>query len=318
MDAVMFSLIIPVYRNQESLPDLIAAVVGINQTLDGKLEAVFVVDGSPDRSYALLREALPRAAFASQLLVLSRNFGAFAAIRCGLQAARGDYFAVMAADLQEPPELAVEFFQRLQRDEADVIVGSRDARTDPWLSKLASRLFWGLYRRLINPEIPAGGVDVFACNRHFLTHLLALDESHSSLIGLLFWLGFRRAVVPYARRARVHGKSAWSLRRKITYMMDSIFAFSDLPVRILLLIGTLGIGVALLFGFVVLSLRLLGSVAVPGYAATMTTIMFFGGLNALGLGIIGAYVWRAYANTQQRPLAIVMRSESFPAGGPHA
>lgn len=311
-----FSLIIPVYRNQESLPDLIAAIAGINQALDGKLEAVFVVDGSPDRSYALLREALPHATFASQLMVLSRNFGAFAAIRCGLQAARGDYFAVMAADLQEPPELAVEFFQRLQRDEADVIVGSRDARTDPWLSKLASRLFWGLYRRLINPEIPAGGVDVFACNRNFLTHLLALDESHSSLIGLLFWLGFRRTVVAYARRARVHGKSAWSLRRKISYMLDSIFAFSDLPVRILLLIGTLGIGVALLFGFVVLTLRLLGNFVVPGYAATMTTIMFFGGLNALGLGIIGAYVWRAYANTQQRPLAIVMRSESFPAGDP--
>lgn len=314
----MFSLIIPVYRNEESLPDLIAAMTGINQALDGKLEAVFVVDGSPDSSYALLREALPRASFASQLLVLSRNFGAFAAIRCGLQAASGNYFAVMAADLQEPPELAVEFFQRLERDEADVIVGSRDARADPWLSKLASRVFWGLYRRLINPEIPAGGIDVFACNRNFLTHLLALDESHSSLIGLLFWLGFRRTVVPYERRARVHGKSAWSLRRKITYMLDSIFAFSDLPVRILLLIGTLGIGVALLFGIIVLTLRLLGSFAVPGYAATMTTIVFFGGLNTLGLGIIGAYVWRAYANTQQRPLAVVMRSESFPAGGPRA
>jgi glycosyltransferase involved in cell wall biosynthesis len=314
----MFSLIIPVYRNEESLPNLIAAIADINQALDGKLEAIFVVDGSPDRSYALLRNALPNASFASQLLVLSRNFGAFAAIRCGLQAAGGRYFAVMAADLQEPPELAVEFFQRLERDEADVIVGSRDARSDPWLSKFASRVFWGLYRRLINPEIPAGGVDVFACNRNFLTHLLALDENHSSLIGLLFWLGFRRAVVPYARRAREHGKSAWSLRRKITYMLDSIFAFSDLPVRILLLIGTLGIGVALLFGVIVLTLRLLGSFAVPGYAATMTTIMFFGGLNTLGLGIIGAYVWRAYANTQHRPLAVVMRSESFPAGGPRA
>jgi len=115
----MFSLIIPVYRNEESLPSLIAAIADINQALDGKLEAVFVVDGSPDRSYALLRNALPNASFASQLLVLSRNFGAFAAIRCGLQAAGGRYFAVMAADLQEPPELAVEFFQRLERDEAD-------------------------------------------------------------------------------------------------------------------------------------------------------------------------------------------------------
>lgn len=310
----MYSLIVPVYRNEESLPDLLTALGGINTTLGGRLEVVFVVDGSPDRSHALLREALPHAAFASQLLLLSRNFGSFAAIRCGLQAARGEYFAVLAADLQEPPELAVEFFRQLERGESDVIVGARDARADPLPSRLASGLFWGLYRRLINRDIPPGGVDVFGCNREFRDQLLLLDERHSSLIGLLFWLGFRRGTISYARRARQHGKSAWTLRRKISYMLDSIFAFSDLPVRLLLLIGMAGIGVALLFGATVLALRLVGNLNVPGYAATITAILFFGGLNSLGLGIIGAYVWRAYANIQHRPLAVVMRSESFRPG----
>lgn len=309
----MYSLIIPVYRNEASLPGLIEAVGGIARAVDRPFEAVFVVDGSPDNSYALLRDALPRAPFASQLIALSRNFGSFAAIRQGLQAASGEYFAVMAADLQEPPELAIEFFMRLSKDEADVVIGTRDAREDPFLSKLASRIFWGAYRHLVNPDIPPGGVDVFACNRKFLDHLLVLDERNSSLVGLLFWLGFRRSVVSYRRRAREHGKSAWTWRRKITYMLDSIFAFSDLPIRILLLIGVLGLGVALLFGFTVLTLRGFGRVAVPGYAATIITIMFFGGLNALGLGIIGAYLWRAYANTQQRPLSVVMRRESFNA-----
>jgi polyisoprenyl-phosphate glycosyltransferase len=309
----MYSLVIPVFRNQESLPDLLAALTGMNAALDGKLEVVFVVDGSPDRSYALLRDSLPQAGFASQLLLLSRNFGSFAAIRCGLQAAGGEYFAVLAADLQEPPELAVDFFHSLARDEADVIVGTRDARADPLLSRIASGLFWRLYRHLINPEIPTGGVDVFGCNRKFRDQLLALDECHSSLIGLLFWLGFRRKTVGYERRARQHGKSAWTLRRKITYMLDSIFAFSDLPIRLLLLLGIVGIGVAVLYGVTVLMLRLFGDLSVPGYAATIMSILFFGGLNALGLGIIGSYVWRAYANTQQRPLAVVMHSESFPA-----
>jgi glycosyltransferase involved in cell wall biosynthesis len=313
VDTVMYSLIIPVYRNEQSLPELLVAVAGIGRAMDGDFEAIFVVDGSPDRSYAVLREKLPSAPFASQLLTLSRNFGSFAAIRSGLQAARGDYFAVMAADLQEPPELAIKFFRHLKNDEADIVVGTRDAREDPWASKAASAVFWKTYRWLINPDIPAGGVDVFGCNRIFLTQLLALDEHHSSLIGLMFWLGFRRTVIPYSRRARVHGKSGWTLRRKITYMLDSVFAFSDLPIRLLLAIGVLGVAVAALFGLVVLVVRLFGNELVPGYAATIIAIMFFGGLNTLGLGIIGAYVWRAFANTQHRPLSVVMRKETFDA-----
>jgi hypothetical protein len=175
-----------------------------------------------------------------------------------------------------------------------------------------------LYRRLINPEIPRGGVDVFGCNREFRNQLLQLDEGHSSLIGLLFWLGFRRGAVSYKRRARKHGASAWTFRRKLTYMLDSIFAFSDLPVRLLLFVGVAGMSVSALFGVTVLVLRFFGQLDVPGYAATITAILFFGGLNALGLGVIGAYVWRAYANTQRRPLAVVMRSESFPARGEQA
>jgi polyisoprenyl-phosphate glycosyltransferase len=309
----MYSLVIPVYRNEQSLPALLNAVADIDRAVNGDFEAVFVVDGSPDRSYEILREQLPGMSFASQLLVLSRNFGSFAAIRSGLTAARGEFFAVMAADLQEPPELALEFFKQLKNDEADIVVGTRDARNDPFFSRLASQLFWRAYRRLVNRDIPPGGVDVFACNRKFLDHLLLLDERNSSLVALLFWLGFRRSIVPYSRRAREHGKSAWTFRRKLTYMLDSIFAFSDLPIRILLLIGMLGLGVAVLFGLIVVVLRIVGSVAVPGYAATIIMVMFFGGLNALGLGIIGAYLWRAYANTQQRPLAVVMRSEIFDA-----
>lgn len=311
----MYSLIIPVYRNEASLPSLLDAVSGIARELTQPFEAVFVVDGSPDASYAQLRAELPKAPFASQLIALSRNFGSFAAIRQGLQSARGDYFAVMAADLQEPPELAVEFFRRLGKDEADVIVGTRDTRGDPLFSRLASSIFWRIYRSLIDTDVPAGGVDVFACNRVFLDHLLTLDERNSSLVGLLFWMGFRRATVSYARRAREHGKSAWTLRRKLKYMMDSIFAFSDLPIRLLLIAGMLGLAIAMLLGFVVLGLRLFGNNDVPGYAATMIAILFFGGLNAFGLGLVGAYVWRAFANTQRRPLAIVMRSDAFSGAG---
>ncbi len=308
----MNSLVIPVYRNEESIPSLLQALTDLAASMSEPLEVVFVVDGSPDRSHALLSEQLPQLAFATQLLLLSRNFGSFAAIRCGLETARGKYFAVMAADLQEPPELIAQFFALLAQGEHDVVIARRDARKDPWLSRLGSSAFWGMYRRLINPQIPPGGVDVFACNRAFRDQLLALDESNSSLIGLMFWLGFRRGEISYQRREREHGKSAWTLGRKFKYMMDSVFSFSDLPIRMLLLLGMLGISVSVLLGIVVLAIRLGGGIALPGYAATMIAILFFGGLNAFGLGIIGAYVWRAFANTQRRPLAIVMQHRSHP------
>ncbi|WP_386067796.1 glycosyltransferase family 2 protein [Tahibacter sp. UC22_41] len=307
----MYSLIVPVYMNEGSIGELVQALEGMQAELDQPLEVVFVVDGSPDASYTELKRRLPQAAFASQLISHSRNFGSFAAIRTGFIAARGSYFAVMAADLQEPPELAAQFFRQLARDEHDVLIGTRDSRQDPWSSRLASRLFWGAYRRLINRSIPSGGVDVFACNREFRDQLIALGESNSSLIGLLFWLGFRRGTVRYERQLRRHGKSAWTLRRKLKYMTDSVFSFSDLPIRILLLLGLFGTGMAVLIGLAVLLARLTLGPVVPGYAATMTTVLLFGGLNALGLGIIGAYVWRAFANTQNRPLAVVMKSEEF-------
>lgn len=307
----MNSLIIPVYRNEDSIPGLLLALSILCKTLDNALEVVFVVDGSPDQSHALLHQELPHMPFQSQLIALSRNFGSFAAIYAGLRAANGSNHAVMAADLQEPPELIGEFFRRLDNNMADVVVGTRDARKDPLLSRFGANSFWWLYRKLINPQIPTGGVDVFGCNRKFRDQLMQLDESHSSLIGLLFWLGFRRDEVSYQRRVRQHGKSAWTLRRKLKYMLDSVFAFSDLPIRLLLVCGILGLCSSALFGILILTMRLVGDFAVPGYAATMIAILFFGGLNALGLGIVGAYIWRAFANTQRRPLAVVMDTQIF-------
>ena len=307
----MYSLIIPVYKNEESLPDLLAVLADMNEKLSGKLEVVIVVDGSPDNSYSILRQQLPEMPFASQLLLHSRNYGSFAAIRAGMQVASGSYFAVMAADLQEPPELALEFFQLLEADEADVVVGTRDARNDPWRSRWSSEVFWWVYRKFIIKDIPAGGVDMFGCNRQFRNELLSLDESHSSLIGLLFWLGFRRKTVAYQRRERQHGVSAWTFKKKIKYLMDSIFSFSDLPLKLLISFGGIGVLFSVLFSLLVMMLKVTGWVEVPGYAATILTVLFFGALNTAGIGLLGAYVWRAYANTQGRPLSVVMRAESF-------
>lgn len=310
----MFSIVVPVFRNEDSIPDLLAALSTLDASTDGDIEAVFVVDGSPDRSLQLLCESLPRCRFRSQVLALSRNFGSFPAIAAGLAAARGEAVGVMAADLQDPPELMLAFRERLLGGECDVVVGTRTSRDDPRTSRLASAVFWWLYRRLVQAEVPPGGVDVFGCNAAFREHLLSLRERNTTLVGLVFWLGFRRAEVPYSRRPRKHGRSAWSLGRRIRYLLDSGFAFSELPVRLMSLAGLGGMLLSVILATVVLAARLRGDIPVPGYTATVLAVMFFGGLNSLGIGLLGEYVWRAFENTKGRPAYVVSARHEFHGG----
>jgi glycosyltransferase involved in cell wall biosynthesis len=310
----LLTLVIPVYKNEDSLPDLLIAIDGLNSKLAGDFEAVFVIDGSPDRCYEILREQLSKQRFESQLVLLSRNFGSFPAIRVGLEAGRGDRFAVMAADLQEPPELVLAMNIHLLTDQYDVVLGVREGRDDPFMSRLASKTFWNLYRRYVVSEIPEGGVDVFGCNKVFRDTLLTLDERHSSLIAQIFWLGYRRKTISYARLKREHGTSAWSFSKKLNYMMDSIFAFTDLPIRLLTRLGGVTTILAAGFGIAVTIARLLGLITVSGYAMTINIIVFLGAANLFGLGIVGSYAWRTYENTKARPLAIPMRTERFNHG----
>ena len=162
----MLSLVIPIYKNEPNLDRLLGELSVLKDKLPLPMEVVFVVDGSPDRSLEILQQRLPAAPFPARLLSLSRNFGSFSAIAAGLEAGAGDYFAVLAADLQEPPELVVEFCRILSRGEADVTFGVRTRRSDPWLSEFFSRLFWSIYRAFIIPEMPRGGVDVFGDRLH--------------------------------------------------------------------------------------------------------------------------------------------------------
>lgn len=309
--APALSVVIPVYRNEESLPELCRELGRLGQLIGEPLEVVFVVDGSPDGSFAWLRDHLPGQPFASKLCLHSRNFGSFAAIRSGLAEATGSLFAVLAADLQEPVEMVADFFRVLRSGEADIAIGHRTGRSDPLLSRLSSQLFWWLYRKLVLPEVPPGGVDMFGCTRQCRDRLLQLEEQHSSLVGLLFWIGFRRRLVAYQRAPRKHGRSAWTLSRKLRYLLDSSYSFSDLPIRLLQWAGALALLFGTGFGAVVLYARLSGRIDVPGYSATVLTVILFGGLNSLGLGMIGEYVWRTFENSKRRPLAIVSAVERF-------
>ncbi len=305
------SIIVPVYRNEQNIRDLLQALDVLTRSLAGKTEVVFVVDGSPDRSGELLQQDLRFCTFPARLLFHSRNFGSFAAIRTGLVCARGDSFAVMAADLQEPPELILSFFEFLDGDEADVIFGHRAARHDRATDRLLSNLFWGFYRRFIVPDVPSGGVDVFACNRKVRDALLSIEESNSSLVAQLFWVGFRRKYATYTRRAREKGKSARSFRRRFEYMLDSIFSYSDLPVMVLLWIGLIGLLFSVSLAIVILLAKALGMIDVAGYTAIMVTILIMGSFLLFSQGLMGCYLWRTLENTKHRPLSLVSADIDF-------
>jgi len=301
------SLIVPVYRNEENVDELVAALHDLSDRLAGRLEVVLTIDGSPDRSGELLAAALPGFRFPCRLIFHSRNFGSFTAIRTGMEMASGEHLAVMAADLQEPPELVLRFFEILDAGDADVVFGRREGRDDGWVSTLLSNAFWGFYRRFVVSDVPVGGVDMFACSRRVRDEVLLIEEPNSSLIAQLFWVGFRRAFVGYTRRPRRAGTSGWSIARRLRYMLDSIFSFSDLPILLVLWLGIGGVALSILFALVIVVARLAGAIDEPGYATIVLLITFFGSLGLAVQGVIGSYLWRTFENTKRRPLRIVRR-----------
>ena len=303
------SLVVPVYGNRDSIAELLDAIDDISRRVDGGLEAVFVIDGSPDDSQERLVSALKGRALPARMVEHSRNFGALAAVRTGMELASGDRIAVMSADLQEPPDLVVEFLRRLESGEVDVVAGERVSRDDR--GEGSSNLYWRLYRRFVIRDIPPLGVDVFACTAKVRDVVCSLESVHTSLVAQLFWVGFRRELVPYDRRPS-SSPSGWTFARKVRYLSDSVFAFTDLPVRILWLAGLLGLGLGLGLAVLEVVARFSGSITVPGYTATILVVTFFGSINMIGLGIIGSYVWRAYETVKQRPGAVVSRVIDFP------
>jgi len=315
MKQPLYSLIIPVYKNEKNIPALLERVQELYVQVNHKLEAVFVVDCSPDRSYELLQRDLPSCDFPSQIMILSRNCGSPTAFRTGLAVAKGKYFAAMSADLQEPAELIQQFFQAMDKGDCDIAVGKRTGRDDPFCSKWSANFFWLIYKKLVQPDMPSGGIDSVCFNEKVRDAILALKESNTSLPGQLIWLGFRRKEIPYKRKARKIGKSSWTFLRKVRYMLDSIFSFTDLPITCIIVLGCLGLLVSMALALNALAAWYLGN-TIPGYTTLILLLLFLFSLVLISLGIIGNYIWRAYENTKNRPMYILMQQESFPGKAP--
>jgi glycosyltransferase involved in cell wall biosynthesis len=302
-----------VYKNEGSIEHLLNRISEISGAVTGSVEAVFVVDGSPDKSLEVLRSSLPRDGFDAKVLLLSRNFGAFSAIRAGLREARGEATVVMAADLQEPTSLILDMLGIVQRDEADVAVGVRQSRKDGVVSRTLSAVFWKVFNRVSSLELPRGGVDIFALSRSARETLNSFEESSTSLIGLIYWMGFRRQEVPYHRVERQVGKSSWSLQKRINYAKDSITAFSEFPLSVFLWSGVIGAVVSLVFALIGAFQYMFTSDHQSQREITAIGLLFVVSYLMAGLGIIGTYLWRLAENVRNRPDSITWKTWEMPS-----
>lgn len=299
------SVVIPVYFNAGSLPDLHAALAGVEGELGKRglaLELIFVDDGSGDDSLAALHE-IRRLRPATRVVKLTRNFGSVPAIRTGLRYVTGDCFAFLAADLQDPPELILTMVDRWLAGHKFVIC-ERIARDDPLSSRLFSRGYYFLLRKLVLPGYPAGGFDLALMDRALLAPLR--DSAKSAFLPLLaYWLGFKPVVLEYERRPRRHGRSRWTLGKKFRAFLDVMLGFSVTPIRLISAVGAIVSVASIGYGAVIVAAALLGDAPVPGFPTLAALITFLLGLIILMLGVIGEYLWRVFDESNRRPEAVI-------------
>jgi len=301
------SIVVPVYCNAESLPELMNRIDYASECLlpSGiEFEIIFVDDGSTDNSVAVL-QGITEGDKRVTLVTLSRNFGSVHCSKRGLQFVTGDAFIILAADLQDPPELIVDLAKAWLDGETFVIC-ERSTREDPVTTKIFAWLFYRLIRIFIVPGFPLRGFDLALYDQKMLPTLR--DSSKTTYTPILaFWMGFRPYVIPYARQIRRHGRSKWTFGKRFNALLDVFFGFSVKPLRLVTFAGVLVSGTAILYGVVVVVNALLGNVQSVGFATLVVLISFLSGLQMLTFGVVGEYLWRVVEQVNRRPESVVDR-----------
>jgi polyisoprenyl-phosphate glycosyltransferase len=314
VEAVKYSIVIPIYNEEESFGALVKRLREVMDQLDGPTEVVLVDDGSRDGSYQLMEQANsedPR----FKLLQLSRNFGHQIAITAGMDVAAGQAVIVMDADLQDPPEVILQMAARWQEG-YEVVYAVRERREGETVFKRkTATMFYGIQRRLAEIDQPVDVGDFRLVDRKALDAFLQLRERNRYVRGMFSWVGFRQTAVPYTRASREAGQSKYPLRKMIRLALDGFVGFSTAPLRFALTLGLLMAFGSLLYGILLIALKLAGLALAPGYASLLVTITFLSGVQLIVIGMVGQYVARIYDEARARPLYLVRDARGFSAGG---
>ena len=303
------SIIVPCYNEQEALPYFYKAFQELTQNMvQESFELILVDDGSKDKTLAVIKklaEADKRVAFIS----FSRNFGKEAAILAGLRYSKGDYVALMDADLQDPPALLPEMYQAVTQEGYDSAATRRVTRKgEPPIRSFFARRFYRLMNKISNTDLVDGARDYRLMNRKFVNALLSMQEYNRFSKGLFGWVGFKTKWIEFENVERVAGETKWSFWKLLIYAIEGIVAFSTTPLVLATVVGLICCLFA--FGgttFIVIRKLLFGD-QIQGWASTISVLLFLGGIQLLCIGILGQYLAKTYLETKNRPVYIVNES----------
>ena len=305
-----YSIVIPIYNEQECLPELLTRLRSLMERLDGPAEVVFVDDGSRDRSYGMIVDAC-RTDDRFRAIQLSRNFGHQLAITAGLDFAAGDAVVVMDADLQDPPEVVLEMAARW-REGCDVVHAVRDHREGESAFKTSTASwFYRLLARIGDVKVPENAGDFRLVDRKALDAFLQMRERNRYVRGMFGWVGFRQCTVTYTRLPRFAGTTKYPLRKMVKFAFDGIISFSSTPLKLALRFGFILSALSIAYGLTVLVIKLSGALEVPGWTSIIFAVTFLGGVQLLTIGVMGEYVSRIHDEVRGRPLYLVQETLGF-------
>lgn len=311
------SLVVPMYNESEVCGIFFDRVIPILQNLTADYEIVCVDDGSRDDTLDIL-EKFHKEDPRIKIVSLTRNFGKEVALSAGIDHASGDAVIPIDADLQDPPELIPDLVERWREGFDTVIAVRTDRKSDGYIKRTTANLFYKVIGRLSEVPIPANAGDFRLLDRTVVDALGRLPERGRFMKGLYAWVGFRPATVEYARHAREAGTTKWRFWGLWNFALEGIFSFTTLPLRIWTYFGFGVAGAAGVYGIYIVIRTLIYGADVPGFASLIVLLLFFSGMNMIGLGILGEYVGRIFLEVKQRPLYLVDDAVGFEKKKPGA
>lgn len=300
------SIIIPCYFNEGNIPPLTEKLLETEKLFpdDLHISYVFIDDGSKDQTYAKLMEFYQRFPDRVKVLKLAGNVGSHNAIVAGMNYSDADCHCVVAADLQDPPELLPKMYAHWLRG-IKFVVANRVQREEGFFQRAFASFYHTMVRRFALKNIPPNGFDLVLFDEQIRSEVVKMNEKNTSITYLMSWLQFEYVAIPYTRLKREVGKSRWTLSKKVKLFIDSFVSFSFFPIRAISFLGLI-LGIfSFLYGISIIIAKLTGKIQVEGWAASMAVMLMLSSFQMIALGIIGEYVWRTLDASRNRPNFIV-------------
>lgn len=301
------SVVIPIYFEEENIPVLYERLLKVVQKIDVSYEFIFVNDGSTDRSMELIK-GLGQKDSHVKFIDLSRNFGHQIAVTAGLDVAKGKAVVIIDADLQDPPEVIEELYQKYLEGVEVVYAKRRNRKGETFFKKFTAKAFYRILAKMTSHDIPLDTGDFRLIDHKVVKALQNMPEQSKFLRGQIAWVGFKQDYVLYDRDSRHAGETGYTFKKMFRFAMDGITGFSNLPLRIATVMGFIVSGIAFLVMLWALYNRFIQKSYQPGWTSTILSILFIGGIQLISIGIIGEYIKRIADNVRDRPIYVVRDS----------